>query len=66
MVAERDRQHLEMQKNRVYSAPVWAQWSHLQRLIAQPLFWVSFIQYRLLGLQNFPTKAAQIPPPQTA
>lgn len=33
---------------------------------AWTLFWVSFIQHRLPGLQVLPVQAAQIPPPQAA
>lgn len=55
VVAERDKWNLEMQNHRVYSAPVQAQWSHFQRLNDRELLWVSFIQHRFLGLQDFPT-----------
>lgn len=50
VVAERDKWQLEMQKNRVYSALVQAQWSCLQMLSTQTLLWASFIQHRLSGL----------------
>ena len=53
-----------MQNNRVYSALVQAQWRLLQRLRAQALFWVFYIQHRLPCLQDFPAQAAQIPFPR--
>ena len=63
--AERDKKrHSEMQKNRVYSALVQAQWRLLQRLRAQALFWVFYIQHRLSCLQDFTAQAAQIPLPR--
>ena len=42
--------HLEVQNNRVYSAPVQAQWGRLQRLSAHTFFWVSFIHRKLPSL----------------
>ena len=47
VAAERDKQHPEMWNSQVYSAPVQAQRSRLQRLSTRSLFWVAFIQYRL-------------------
>ena len=45
----------------VYSAPVRAQRSHLQRLSARTLFWVSFIQHRPPGLKDFSFKQLRYP-----
>ena len=56
MASERDRWNSKMQNNRVYSALVRAQWSHLQRLSTLTLFWVFFINSKL------PAQASQIPP----
>ena len=52
VAAERDKRHSERRNSQVYSAPVWAQRSHLQSLSTR-----SFIQYRLLGLV-FPAQVA--------
>ena len=56
IVSERHKNHSEIQNSRVYSALVQAQQSHLQRLGAPALFWVSFLHRKL------PTQTAQIPP----
>ena len=56
MATERDKQRLEMQNSRVYSSPVWAQQSGLQRLSTWALVWVSFIWHRLPGPTDFPPK----------
>lgn len=45
---EGDKQHSEIWKSRVYSAPVRAQRSHLQSLSTRSLFSATFIQYRVL------------------
>ena len=55
MATERDKWHSKMQSSKVYSALVQAQRSHLQKLSALALFWVSFIQGK------FPSQTAQIP-----
>ena len=57
MASERDRWHSKMQTNRVYSALVRAQWSHLQRLSTPTLFWVSFINdiFPLKHLRSLPS-----------
>ena len=54
---EGDKQHSEMWNSQVYSALLPAQQSRLQSLSTSSLFWVAFIQYRLLGLV-FPPQAA--------
>ena len=63
MAAERDKRHLEMRNSQVYSAPVWAQRSRLQSLSTRSLFWVTFIQYRPLGLKVFQLKQSWPSPP---
>lgn len=59
-VSERDKQHSKMQNSRVYSALLWAQQSHLQRLSAPTLFRVSFIHSKLSAQTADPS------PPQVA
>ena len=60
MVKERDKWHSKMQNSRVYSALLWAQQSHLQRLSAPALFRVSFIHSKLSAQTADPS------PPQVA
>ena len=56
---EGDKQHSEIQKSKVYSAPVRAQRSHLQSLSTRSLFSVTFIHYKVL---IFPCKHPGPPP----
>ena len=56
VVEQGDKWHSEMWYSQVYSALVLAQRSHVQSLSTRPLFWVAFIQYRLLGLVFPPCK----------
>ena len=63
VAAERDKWHSEMQNSKVYLAPVQAQRGHLHSLSTRPLFWVTFIQYRLPGLKISPHKQPQHHPP---
>ena len=50
VAVEGGKWHLEMQKNKVDSAPVQAQRSQLQSLSTGSLFSAPFIQYRVLFL----------------
>ena len=56
---EGDKQHSEIWKSKVYSAPVRAQRSHLQSLSTRSLFSVTFIHYKVL---IFPCKHPGPPP----
>ena len=59
VAVEGDKQHSEIWKSKVYSAPVWAQRSHLQSLSTRSLFSVTFIHYKVL---IFPCKHPRPPP----
>ena len=59
VATEGDKQHSEIWKSKVYSAPVWAQRSHLQSLSTRSLFSVTFIHYKVL---IFPCKHPRPPP----
>ena len=59
VAVEGDKQHSEIWKSKVYSAPVRAQRSHLQSLSTRSLFSVTFIHYKVL---IFPCKHPGPPP----
>ena len=59
VATEGDKQHSEIWKSKVYSAPVRAQRSHLQSLSTRSLFSVTFIHYKVL---IFPCKHPGPPP----
>ena len=59
MATEGDKQHSEIWKSKVYSAPVQAQRSHLQSLSTRSLLSVTFIHYQVL---IFPCKHPGPPP----
>ena len=61
VAVEEDKWHSKMQNSRVLFSTCAGQQSHLQRLSAPALFWVSSIHRKV------PTQTAQVPPlPQVA